>query len=158
MGVAHIPEGRGTLAELTVEENLKVGGISQKVNHQALEYVYDMFPVLQQKAKGLAGYLSGGEQQMMAMGRALMSSPRLIIMDEPSLGLAPIIVQQVQELVVEINKTGATVLLVEQNVAMALEVSHFGYVLERGQVAKEGSTKNLKNDEEVQKLYLGVKT
>ncbi len=163
MGISHIPEGRGTMAELTVEENLKVGGIAApkdapRTESQALEYVYDMFPVLRQRAKGLAGYLSGGEQQMLAMGRALMSSPRLIIMDEPSLGLAPIIVQQIQELIVEINQTGTTVLLVEQNVAMALEISNAGYVLERGKVAKSGAASELKEDEEVKKLYLGVKS
>ena len=160
LGVAQVPEGRGILAELSVEDNLKVGAISVPgLSHIAkkLEEAYEMFPVLGERQKVPAGYLSGGEQQMLALGRALMSSPRLIILDEPSLGLAPVIVLQLKEIIKRINESGTTVLLVEQNVAMALDISDYGYVLERGSVAKEGKAADLAADSEVRDLYLGVK-
>ncbi len=159
MGIALVPEGRGILAELTVEENLRIGGISVSnagTVKNSLERAFEMFPVLKDRAKTAAGYLSGGEQQMLALGRSLMSSPRLVIMDEPSLGLAPIIVSTIQDLIVQINEAGTAVLLVEQNVKMALDISNWGYVLERGKVARQGSAKSLKEDEEVKKLYLGI--
>ncbi len=159
MGIALVPEGRGILAELTVEENLRIGGISVSnagTVKNSLERVFEMFPVLKDRAKTAAGYLSGGEQQMLALGRSLMSSPRLVIMDEPSLGLAPIIVRTIQDLIVQINEEGTAILLVEQNVKMALDISNWGYVLERGKVARQGSAQSLKEDEEVKKLYLGI--
>lgn len=157
-GLAQVPEGRGILPELSVEENLRIGGFNSKDSthlKEAFEDVYAMFPVLKQRAKNQAGYLSGGEQQMLSIGRALMSKPKIIVLDEPSLGLAPAIVLVIQDLIAEINKTGTTILLVEQNVSMALDLADWVYVLERGQVARQGSSNDLRDDDEIRNLYLG---
>ena len=157
-GLAYVPEGRGILAELSVEDNLKIGGMvnqNQNRSKDIFEEVYEMFPVLAKRAKNQAGYLSGGEQQMLAIGRALMSKPKIIVLDEPSLGLAPVIINKIQEFIAKINQAGTTILLVEQNVSMALDLADWGYVLEKGQVIKQGSAKNLRADDEIKNLYLG---
>ena len=156
-GVKQVMEGRRIFAELTVEENLKVGAHVAPVDARTnLELVYDMFPVLAQRRTQTAGYLSGGEQQMLAIGRALMSRPRLLLLDEPSLGLAPLLVQQVKETILEINKRGTTVLLVEQNATMALSIAHHGYVLENGKVVMDKPAADLMKDEDVREFYLGL--
>src|SRR2546430_7952665 len=157
LGIKQVLEGRRILAELTVEENLRVGGhVAPKSLRTNLERVYGLFPVLAERRKRTAGYLSGGEQQMLAMGRALMSEPRCLLLDEPSLGLAPLIVQQIRDLIVEINAGGTTVLLVEQNAAMALAIAEHGYVMENGKIVMDKPSSELLADSDVREFYLGL--
>jgi branched-chain amino acid transport system ATP-binding protein len=157
-GVAQVLEGRRIFAEFTVEENLRVGAHTAKGRNlnEDLERVYGLFPVLRDRRKRTAGYLSGGEQQMLAMGRALMSNPRYLLLDEPSLGLAPLLVQQIRDLIVEINAQGTTVLLVEQNANMALAIAEHGYIMETGKVVMDKPSTELLADEDVREFYLGL--
>jgi branched-chain amino acid transport system ATP-binding protein len=157
-GITQVMEGRRIFAELTVEENLRLGAHTRPRGiGTALERVFGLFPVLAQRRKSVAGYLSGGEQQMVAMGRAMMSNPRYLLLDEPSLGLAPRLVEQVRDLIVEINKTGTGVLLVEQNATMALSVAEHGYVLETGKVVLDKPAAELLADEDIREFYLGLR-
>jgi branched-chain amino acid transport system ATP-binding protein len=157
-GVAQVMEGRQVFAELTVEENLRLGGYANRSRLQdRLRRMLDLFPVLDERRGQRAGYLSGGEQQMLAIARALMSEPRYLLLDEPSLGLAPRIVEQVRDLIVRVNQEGTSILLVEQNAAMALSVAEHGYVLETGKVALDGSAVALRADDDVREFYLGVR-
>ena len=157
-GMAQVMEGRRIFAELTVEENLRAGAITvrdrRRVTHLTRE-IFESFPQLGERRGNQAGYLSGGEQQMLAIGRALMSSPKILLLDEPSLGLAPRIVEQIAERISAVGATGTTVLLVEQNAAMALAIAEFAYVLQAGRVALGGPAAELRDDADVQKLYLG---
>ncbi|MGC1374890.1 MAG: ABC transporter ATP-binding protein [Anaerolineales bacterium] len=158
-GVAMVPEGRGIFARLTVTENLDLGAYSLKDRSTFaadLERVFGIFPRLKERQKQIAGTLSGGEQQMLAIGRALMAHPRLLLLDEPSMGLAPILVESIFETIQAINSEGTTVLLVEQNALMALSIAQRGYVLQTGQIVLSDSAEALKKNEEVQKAYLGV--
>ena len=157
MGVAHVPEGRRMFARMTVEENLQMGAFTQPSSsvNDSLENVYSRFPRLKERRKQEAGTLSGGEQQMLAMGRALMSKPKLMMMDEPSMGLAPILVEQIFDIIRELNQAGSTILLVEQNALMALSVANRGYVLETGRIVLNASAKDLLNNDSVKKAYLG---
>jgi branched-chain amino acid transport system ATP-binding protein len=158
-GMSQVMEGRRIFAELSVEENLRAGAFTRRDRggvKDTYERVLELFPVLATRRRSTAGYLSGGEQQMLAMGRAMMAAPRLLVLDEPSLGLAPIIVSQIRDLVVEINRAGTSVLLVEQNAMMALSIAHHGYVLENGLIAKDGPADALLRDSEIQEFYLGV--
>ncbi|MBN2499555.1 MAG: ABC transporter ATP-binding protein [Anaerolineales bacterium] len=158
-GVAMVPEGRGVFARLTVEENLDMGAYIRTDKDQIksdLEFVYELFPRLLERRRQVAGTLSGGEQQMLAIGRALMARPSLLLMDEPSMGLAPILVEGIFDTVQQINKEGTTVLLVEQNALMALSIAHRGYVLQSGEIVLSDTAENLKNNETVQKAYLGI--
>ncbi|GGM75833.1 ABC transporter ATP-binding protein [Dactylosporangium sucinum] len=158
-GVTQVMEGRRTFAELTVEENLRLGAHTRRRGRaEALERMYALFPVLQQRRGSIAGYLSGGEQQMLAMGRALMSEPKYLLLDEPSLGLAPRMVEQVRDLIVEINRGGTSVLLVEQNATMALSIAEHGYVLENGKVVLDKPAAELLADEDIREFYLGLRT
>jgi branched-chain amino acid transport system ATP-binding protein len=158
-GMAQVMEGRRIFAELTVDENLRAGAFTRR-DRAGVKETYDkvlrLFPVLAERRRQTAGYLSGGEQQMCAMARALMASPRLLLLDEPSLGLGPLIVQQIRELIVEINKEGTSVLLVEQNATMALSIADHGYVLENGRTVKDGPGQALLADSDIQEFYLGV--
>ena len=155
-GITLVPEGRRVFPDLTVLENLKIGAYMRKDSlEEDLKWVHDLFPRLQERSWQLAGTLSGGEQQMLAIGRALMSKPELIMMDEPSLGLAPIVVQGVFDIIREINKQGVTILLVEQNANMALKAADLGYVMETGRITLSGSGKGLAENEEVKAAYLG---
>lgn len=157
-GVVQVPEGRQIFSELTVFENLKIGAYTRRDNKgvkEDLDRVYHIFPVLKERHGQMAGTLSGGEQQMLAIGRALMARPRLLLLDEPSLGLAPMVTREIFKVIRRINETGTTILLVEQNARQALAVSHYGYVLETGKVALGGESSALMNDEEVIKSYLG---
>jgi branched-chain amino acid transport system ATP-binding protein len=157
--VAMVPEGRGIFARLSVAENLDLGAYSrndQKGIADDLERVFSIFPRLKERRKQVAGTLSGGEQQMLAIGRALMAHPRLILMDEPSMGLAPILVEGIFDTIQAINREGTTVLLVEQNALMALSIAHRGYVLQTGRIVLHDSAANLQKNEMVQKAYLGV--
>lgn len=155
-GVTLVPEGRRVFPNLTVLENLKIGAYLRKddLKHD-IEYVYSLFPRLKERYWQLAGTLSGGEQQMLAVGRALMSRPKLIMMDEPSLGLAPLVVKDIFDIITTINKAGITVLLIEQNANMALKVADWAYVLETGNITKEGTGIELLNDESIKEAYLG---
>jgi len=158
-GISHIPEGRGIFSSLTVFENLKMGAYTAKAwkeRDETLKLVYELFPILSERRNQTAGTLSGGEQQMLAIARGLMSKPKMIMLDEPSLGLAPKIVMQIFELIEEINKGGVTILLVEQNVQQALELAERGYVLETGKICTEGKGKELLRNELVKKAYLGL--
>ena len=158
MGIAMVPEGRRILTNLTVLENLKVGAYLRKDKagiEKDLQWVYSLFPRLQERSWQLGGTLSGGEQQMLAVGRALMSRPKLMMMDEPSLGLAPLVVKGIFEIIREINRQGVTVLLIEQNANMALKTADIGYVLETGQITLTGSGRDLLTNEAVRKAYLG---
>jgi len=156
MGISQVPEGRRIFPKLTVKENLEMGAFPIRGDKKAsLEFVYNLFPVLKDRHMQLGGTLSGGEQQMLAIGRALMSRPKLLLLDEPSLGLAPIIASKIFKTIREINREGVTVLLVEQNARAAMKLSGRGYVLENGRVALEGTTENLLSDEQVRKAYLG---
>jgi branched-chain amino acid transport system ATP-binding protein len=158
-GVAQVMEGRRIFAELTVDENLRIGAFTRRDRSEvaaSYERVLDLFPVLQGRRGSTAGYLSGGEQQMLAIGRALMASPSLLMLDEPSLGLAPKIVEQIREIIASINAQGTSVLLVEQNATMALQIAAHGYVLEHGRVVKEGTGADLLADRDIQEFYLGV--
>lgn len=156
-GMAHVPEGRRIFLQMSVEENLEMGGFSRAGSEIApgLEKVYAQFPRLKERRKQVAGTLSGGEQQMLAMGRALMSSPKLLMLDEPSMGLAPILVEQIFDIIRDLHRNGVTILLVEQNAQMALSVADRGYVLETGHIKKTGPGKALLADEDVKKAYLG---
>jgi len=156
-GIKHVLEGRRVFKELTVEENLRVGAYAARKNLAAnLDRVYTLFPLLQDRRAGTAGYLSGGEQQMLAMGRALMSDPRFLLLDEPSLGLAPRIVAQIRDIIVEINNQGTGVLLVEQNATMALQIADHGYVLENGRVVMDRTADELLQNQDVREFYLGL--
>jgi branched-chain amino acid transport system ATP-binding protein len=156
-GVTQVMEGRRIFAELTVEENLRIGAYTVKGRStDRMDRIYQLFPVLAKRRKQAAGYLSGGEQQMVAMGRALMANPRYLLLDEPSLGLAPRLVEQIRDLIVQINETGTAVLLVEQNAAMALSVASHGYVMETGKVVLDKPAADLLDDEDVKEFYLGL--
>jgi branched-chain amino acid transport system ATP-binding protein len=158
-GIAQVLEGRRLFADLTVDENLRTGAISSRDTasvKRAYDRVMDLFPVLRERRKSVAGYLSGGEQQMVAIGRGLMTSPKLLLLDEPSLGLAPFMVQQIRSIIAEINASGTAVLLVEQNAKMALSIAHYGYVLETGKVVLAQPATQLLQDESVRKFYLGL--
>jgi branched-chain amino acid transport system ATP-binding protein len=158
MGIAHVPEGRELFPELTVLENLKMGAFTRRDKRevlQSLERVYRHFPILAERRSQLAGTLSGGEQQMLAIGRALMVRPRLILLDEPSLGLAPKLVEEIFYIIDDIRASGATVLLVEQNANKALSIADYGYVLETGRIALQGESQQLLRNDHVRRLYLG---
>src|SRR5690348_13932421 len=158
-GIAQVLEGRRLFADLTVDENLRTGAISSR-DHVAVRRAYDrvmeLFPLLRERRKSVAGYLSGGEQQMLAIGRGLMTNPKLLLLDEPSLGLAPFMVQQIRSIISEINASGMAVLLVEQNAQMALSIANYGYVLETGKVALAKPAADLLQEESVRKFYLGM--
>ena len=155
-GITLVPEGRRVFPNLTVKENLKIGAYLRKDNFSAdMEYIYSLFPRLKEREWQLAGTLSGGEQQMLAVGRAMMSRPELIMMDEPSLGLAPLIVKEIFNIIKTINKSGITVLLIEQNANMALKVADSAYVLETGEITMKGTGEELLADESVKEAYLG---
>lgn len=157
--VSMVPEGRGIFARLTVAENLDMGAFSRQDKDeisQDLERVFTLFPRLKERRTQVAGTLSGGEQQMLATGRALMAHPRLLLMDEPSMGLAPVLVEDIFDTILEINKEGTTILLVEQNAQMALSVSDRGYVMQTGEIVLQDTAANLKENEMVQKAYLGI--
>jgi branched-chain amino acid transport system ATP-binding protein len=156
-GVKQVLEGRRIFAEFTVEENLRVGAhVDPSSAKENIDRIYGLFPVLKDRAKSTAGYLSGGEQQMLAMGRALISNPKYLLLDEPSLGLAPMLVQQIRDLIVEINRQGTTVLLVEQNANMALSIAEHGYIMETGKIVMDKPAAELLQDEDVQEFYLGL--
>ena len=158
-GVSQVMEGRRAFAELTVDENLKAGAYTKGKGPETranYERVMALFPMLAKRRTALAGYLSGGEQQMLVIGRALMQSPRLLLLDEPSLGLAPMIVDRIRDIVVEVNEAGTSVVLVEQNATMALSIATVGYVLETGRVVKEGAAADLREDADIREFYLGM--
>ena len=158
-GITQVMEGRRVFGELTVDENLVCGGYTIKDKAQtdeAYERVMDLFPRLAERRKQVAGYLSGGEQQMLAIGRALMASPKLLVLDEPSLGLAPKLIEQIRDIVVDINKQGTSVLLIEQNAMMALSIADYGYIMETGKVVMDGDAKKLLADDDVKEFYLGL--
>lgn len=158
LGMAHVPEGRRIFSELTVLENLKMGAYTRKDKKEiedTLEKIYTRFPRLKERKNQVAGTLSGGEQQMLAMGRALMSHPRIILMDEPSMGLSPIFVSEIFDIIREISESGTTVLLVEQNAKKALSIADRAYVLETGKIVLSGDAKELMNNDSVKKAYLG---
>lgn len=158
LGISQVPEGRRVFAQLSVLENLKLGAFIRKDKdgiEEDLRNIYERFPRLEERKNQLAGTLSGGEQQMLAMGRALMSRPRIILMDEPSMGLSPIYVSEIFDIIKSINKDGTTVLLVEQNAKKALSIADRAYVLETGKIALSGDAKNLMNNDTVKKAYLG---
>jgi branched-chain amino acid transport system ATP-binding protein len=158
MGMAHVPEGRRIFQELTVYENLQMGAFTRRDKAEiaeTLEMVYHRFPRLEERKKQVAGTLSGGEQQMLAMGRALMSKPSIILMDEPSMGLSPLFVSEIFDIIQEINKAGTTVLIVEQNAKKVLSIADRAYVLETGNIILSGDAKDLLNDDSVKKAYLG---
>ncbi len=157
-GIAHVPEGRRVFAQLTVLENLKLGAYTRKDKNEieeSLQMIYKRFPRLKERRNQLAGTLSGGEQQMLAMGRALMSKPRIILMDEPSMGLSPIFVNEIFDIIKEVSAAGTTVLLVEQNAKKALSIADRAYVLETGKITLSGDADMLMNDDSVKKAYLG---
>ena len=159
LGMAHVPEGRRVFADLSVYENLKMGAFTRKDKNEiseSLEKVYARFPRLEERKNQRAGTLSGGEQQMVAMGRAIMSSPKMVLLDEPSMGLSPLLVKEVFDIVSALHDTGITVLLVEQNAKMALSISDRAYVLETGHISMEGPAKDLLEDDRVRKAYLGA--
>ena len=159
-GIAMVPEGRRVFSDLTVLENLQIGAYLRKDKEEIdkdIEWVYSLFPRLKERYWQYAGTLSGGEQQMLAVGRALMSRPKLMMMDEPSLGLAPLVVQDIFSIIKEINRQGVTILLIEQNANMALRIADRGYVLETGQISMTGTGLELLNDESVKAAYLGTK-
>ena len=158
-GMAHVPEGRHVFPRMTVEENLQMGGYTKKTQdnlQEILKEVYEKFPRLKERRKQLAGTLSGGEQQMLAVGRALMGSPSIILMDEPSMGLSPLLVKEIFHIIKEVHKQGITVLLVEQNAKMALAIADRAYVLETGKITLSGTGRELLNNEKVKKAYLGA--
>jgi branched-chain amino acid transport system ATP-binding protein len=159
-GISHVPEGRQIFASLTVEQNLLLGAYVHGSRKRDLErlhgMVLDLFPVLKQRFKGKAGSLSGGEQQMLAMGRGLMSEPKLLLLDEPSLGLAPLVVAQILEIVKDLRARGISILLVEQNVSAALKIADSAYIIETGRIVSKGNAASLLGDDEVRKRYLGM--
>jgi branched-chain amino acid transport system ATP-binding protein len=156
-GIAHVPEGRRIFNRLTIRENLMMGAYRRTDDAVAndLERVFGLFPILRERGEQVGGTLSGGEQQMLAIARALMARPRLLLLDEPSMGLAPVVVERIFETVLDINRQGTTILLVEQNAAMALSVAHRGYVLETGRIALSGTAAELAENSEVRSAYLG---
>ena len=158
-GITQVMEGRRVFSDLTVDENLTCGGITIKDRAQtddAYERVMDLFPQLAERRKQVSGYLSGGEQQMLAIGRALMASPKLLVLDEPSLGLAPKLIEQIRDIIVDINEQGTSVLLIEQNAMMALSISNYGYIMETGKVVMDGEGDKLLADDDVKEFYLGL--
>ncbi|KWW14072.1 MULTISPECIES: ABC transporter ATP-binding protein [Bacillaceae] len=158
MGISHVPEGRRVFANMSVEENLQLGAYLRKDKagiKQDMEKVYELFPRLLERLKQQSGTLSGGEQQMLAMGRALMAKPRLLLLDEPSMGLAPLLVKQIFHIIEEINKTGTTILLVEQNANLALSIADRAYVVETGRIVLSGKSEELTASEEIKNAYLG---
>ncbi|MBE0605721.1 MAG: ABC transporter ATP-binding protein [Deltaproteobacteria bacterium] len=159
LGIAHVPEGRGVFANMSVRENLEMGGYtrsSRKEVGESFERVFALFPRLAERASQLAGTLSGGEQQMLAIGRGLVQRPDLLLLDEPSMGLSPVLVSEIFRMIGEINKAGTTILLVEQNASMALAIADRAYVLEAGEIALEGKASDLQEDPKVRAAYLGV--
>ncbi len=157
LGIAQVLEGRRIFSELTVTENLRLGGhTASKDIKENIDRVFDLFPLLVPRSKDVAGYLSGGEQQMLAIGRALMSNPKCLLLDEPSLGLAPKLVDQIKEFIVEINQQGVSVLLVEQNANMALSIATHGYIMETGNIVMDNTPEKLLKDEDVREFYLGL--
>ena len=158
MGISHVPEGGGVFPLMSVLENLELGACFRK-NKSAIKAImtkiFELFPRLEERTRQLAGTLSGGERQMLAIGRALMAGPKLLILDEPTLGLSPLMVQQTGHIIKEINRTGQTVLLVEQNARMALGISHRGYVMETGRISAQGTSNELAKDDHIKKAYLG---
>jgi len=158
-GITQVMEGRRVFAELTVDENLVTGAITNRDRDSVAglhDRVMGMFPLLADRRRTTAGYLSGGEQQMLAIARGLMADPKLLVLDEPSLGLAPRLVQQIRDTIVEINKTGTSVLLIEQNAVMALSIADYGYIMETGKVVMDGEAAKLLKDEDIQEFYLGL--
>ena len=157
-GISHVPEGRRIFADMTVLENLELGAYQRKDKEgikKDLEAIYERFPILKDRSKQAAGTLSGGEQQMLAMGRALMANPKILLLDEPSMGLAPILVKEIFSIIKDINAKGTTILLVEQNARMALSVATRAYVMETGKIVMSGTGQELADSEEIQKAYLG---
>ena len=157
LGLALCPEGRRVFQQMSVRENLEMGGYTRQASEiaPALEHVFELFPRLKERQRQISGTLSGGEQQMLAMGRAMMSKPKLLMLDEPSMGLAPLLVEQIFDIILSLNKAGTTILLVEQNAQMALSIADRAYVLETGNIFKEGSADMLMHDDAVRKAYLG---
>ena len=158
-GITQVMEGRRVFAELTIDENLRCGAFTNSDKDSrdaAYERTMELFPVLKERRGATAGYLSGGEQQMLAIGRALMADPELLILDEPSLGLAPLLVEQIRDIIVDINKQGVSVLLIEQNAMMALSIADYGYIMENGKIMLDGDAAKLRADEDVQEFYLGL--
>lgn len=158
LGMAHVPEGRRVFAQLSVYQNLKMGAYTRSDKNEieeSLEMVYKRFPRLEERKNQMAGTLSGGEQQMLAMGRALMSKPKIILMDEPSMGLSPILVNEIFDIIQSVSASGTTVLLVEQNAKKALAIADRAYVLETGKISLDGNAKDLLNDDSIKKAYLG---
>jgi len=158
-GITQVMEGRRVFSDLTVDENLICGGITIKDKAQtdaAYERVMDLFPRLAERRKQISGYLSGGEQQMLAIGRALMAGPKLLVLDEPSLGLAPKLIEQIRDIIVDINQQGTSVLLIEQNAMMALSIANYGYIMETGKVVMDGDGQKLLADDDVKEFYLGL--
>ncbi|MDY0163271.1 ABC transporter ATP-binding protein [Desulfobotulus sp.] len=159
MGLCHVPEGRHIFPLLTVMENLEMGAFLRKDKagiRTDLEYIFSLFPILAQRRKQAGGTLSGGEQQMLAISRALMGRPKLLLLDEPSLGLAPLIIKQIFEIIEQINRDGATIFLIEQNANLALKTAHRGYVMENGEITLSDTAENLLANEDVKKAYLGI--
>jgi len=158
MGLIHVPEGRRIFKDLTVRENLELGGFTLKdesLRRQRIEHVFELFPRLKDRQKQSGGTLSGGEQQMLAIGRAMMTEPKLLLLDEPSMGLAPLIVQEIMKIIKTLNDEGTTILLVEQNAKVALKLADYGYVLETGALVMQGDSQTLRQDESIVKAYLG---
>jgi branched-chain amino acid transport system ATP-binding protein len=158
-GVVHVPEGRRVFSQMSVAENLQMGAFAlpdNQKNAENIERVYTLFPRLKERRRQLGGTLSGGEQQMLAMGRAMMAEPKVLLLDEPSMGLAPVLVDSIFDTIQELNKEGTTILLVEQNARVALQIANRGYVLETGEIVLSGSAEDLRTDETVQKAYLGI--
>jgi branched-chain amino acid transport system ATP-binding protein len=158
-GITQVLEGRRIFVEMSVDDNLRAGGYTNRKRaavQESYERVMALFPILSDRRRDTAGYLSGGEQQMLAIGRALMANPKLLILDEPSLGLAPMLVQQIRDIIVDINSQGTSVLLIEQNASMALSIADYGYIMEVGKVVMDGDPQKLLQDEDVQEFYLGL--
>jgi len=158
MGLIHVPEGRRIFKDLTVKENLELGGFTLKDEAQrrkGIEHVFEVFPRLKERQRQSGGTLSGGEQQMLAIGRAMMTEPKLLLLDEPSMGLAPLVVQDIMRIIKQLNNEGTTILLVEQNAKIALKLADYGYVLETGELVMEGDSAKLSQDERIIKAYLG---